>query len=114
MQTEKKHYLFVCSVNLNRSKAAERICKNLAQARGLDIVCESAGVNPMAEKQVTKQAADRADFIFVMEDYMKRVLVKDFQQSEDKVISFDIPDVYYINDPVLERILINKIEPYLV
>ncbi len=114
MTTDKTHYLFVCSANLNRSKAAERICKNLAQAKGLDIDCESAGVNPIAERQVTKQIADSADMIFVMEDYMKKILMDNFHQSEDKIVCFDIPDVFYLNDPVLERILINKIEPYLV
>ncbi len=68
----------------------------------------------MAERQVTKQIANRADMIFVMEDFMKKILVDDFQQPEDKIICLDIPDVFYINDPVLERVLINKIEPYLV
>jgi predicted protein tyrosine phosphatase len=114
MPAEKTHYLFICSANLNRSKAAERICYNLAQAKGLDIICESAGVNPAAERKVTRQIADQADMIFVMEDYMKKILIYDFQQPADKIICLDIPDIYYINDPVLEKILIQEIAPYLV
>jgi predicted protein tyrosine phosphatase len=104
--------LFICSANRNRSKAAERLCKQISQAKGEDIQCESAGVNPLAVKQVTKKAADRADIIFVMEDYMKATLIKEYQQPPGKIICLDIPDIYFINDPELEMILKQKLEPY--
>ena len=65
------HYLFICAVNQNRSRAAERICSQLAQAKNRNIECESAGVHPLAIRRVTKKIAEKADIIFVMEDYMK-------------------------------------------
>jgi predicted protein tyrosine phosphatase len=106
-------YLFICSANRNRSKAAERICKDLAQAKGKNIECQSAGVHELAERRVTKYLADWADRIFVMEEYMQDILVIDYEQKPEKIIVFDIPDIYGIYDPVLEQILIKKIEKYV-
>jgi predicted protein tyrosine phosphatase len=107
------HYLFICSANRNRSKAAERICRQLAREKGRQIDCQSAGVDPLAERRPTKQMTDRADIIFVMEEYMKHIIENEFHQPAGKIICFDIPDVYFINDPVLEKRLKNKIEPYI-
>jgi predicted protein tyrosine phosphatase len=105
--------MFVCAVNRNRSKAAERICKQLAQAKGREIECTSAGVDPLAERRLTKQMAEKADIIFVMEDYMQSILENDFHQPAGKIICFDIQDVYFINDPVLEKRLTDEIKPYI-
>lgn len=113
MSTDATHYLFICSANRNRSKAAERICIQMAQAKGQNVQCESAGVDPLAERQVTKQIADRADTIFVMEPYMKSILESEFHQNGKKIVCFDIPDIYPIDDPMLEAILIKKLTPYL-
>lgn len=113
MSNQTTNYLFICAANRNRSKAAEQICRQLAKAKNKDIDCESAGVDPMAVKRVTKQMADRADTIFVMEDYMKTILESEFNQPEEKIISLDIPDVYPLGDPVLEQILKEKLSPYI-
>lgn len=106
-------YLFICAANRNRSKAAEQICKDLMEAKGKNIECQSAGVHELAEKRVTKYLADWADRIFVMEEYMQDILVIDYGQKPEKIIVFDIPDIYPIYDPILEQILIKKIEKYI-
>ena len=113
MSNKPKLYLFVCAANRNRSKAAERICRQLAQKKNVPIECQSAGVDLFAERRVTKHIADNADMIFVMEEYMKDILVNEFHQWPEKIVCFDILDVYFVNDPVLETILKNKIEPYI-
>jgi len=47
-----------------------------------------------------------------MEEYMQDILI-DYEQKPEKIIVFDIPDIYPIYDPVLEQILIKKIENYV-
>ncbi|MEJ2704072.1 MAG: hypothetical protein P8Z79_16680 [Sedimentisphaerales bacterium] len=107
------HYLFICAVNRNRSKAAEQVCNQLAQAKGRNVQCESAGVNPLAVRRVTKPMADRADMIFVMEPYMKTTLETDFGQPAEKIVCLDIPDMYPMEDPELAAILRKELLPYI-
>ena len=113
MPAHTTHYLFICAINQNRSRAAERICSQLTQAKNRDIQCESAGVHPLAIRPVTKKMADRADIIFVMEDYMKETLETEFHQPAEKIICLDIPDIYDVLDPELEAILREKLMPYI-
>jgi len=110
--SDTRNFLFICSVNRNRSKAAERVCNQLAQAMGKKIQCESAGVHLLAETRVTKQMADRADIIFVMEPYMKDILKREFNQPAEKIVCLDIPDVYPMQDPELAAIIRNKLLKY--
>ena len=93
--------------------AAEHICNQLARATNRDIECESAGVRPMAVRRVTKKMADKADMIFVMEDYMKEIMEAEFHQPAEKIICLDIPDIYYVRDPELEATLRQKLLPYI-
>lgn len=107
------HYLFICAINQNRSRAAERVCNQLAKAENRDLQCESAGVHPLAVRRVTKQMAEKADMLFVMEDYMKEILMTEFNQPAEKIICLDIPDIYYVRDPELEATLRQKLLPYI-
>jgi predicted protein tyrosine phosphatase len=92
---------------------AEHICNQLAQAENRDIQCESAGVHPLAIRRVTKKMAEKADIIFVMEDYMKEILETEFHQPAERIICLDIPDIYDVRDPTLEAILREKLMPYI-
>jgi len=85
----------------------------LAQAKNKDIQCESAGVHQLAVRRVTKKIADKADIIFVMEDYMKETLEKEFHQPAEKIIYLDIHDIYDALDPELEATLREKLMPYI-
>jgi predicted protein tyrosine phosphatase len=113
MPAHAMHYLFICAVNQNRSRAAERICGQLAQSKNRNIECESAGVHPLAIRRVTKKMADKADIIFIMEDYMKENLETEFNQPAEKIICLDIPDIYDVRDPELEATLRQKLIPYI-
>ena len=106
-------YLFICSANLNRSIAAEKICRELTNKSNRKTKSESAGVHALANRKVNKIMADKADKIFVMEDYMKQKLIKELNQPAEKIISFDIPDIYPLQDPELHRILTKKIKQYI-
>jgi predicted protein tyrosine phosphatase len=75
---EKLHYLFVCYANVDRSPTAETVCRKIAADNGLDIEASSAGVSRGANRPVTKEMADLADKIFVMERGMVMEMVEEY------------------------------------
>ena len=107
-------YLFVCRANVDRSRTAEDICRKIVQSKGLAIDAVSAGVSEGADNPLTQDLADRADIIFVMEEWMKEVLQTRFKQSPRKVICLDIPDEFRRGDVLLQRMLRDSLIPYLV
>ena len=109
MKDKPKHYLFICHANINRSKTAEQACQQIAEQYGLKIIVSSGGMSPACENPVTKKMVDKADVIFVMEDYMKTQLERKYKQNPGKIICLDIPDVFERGDPVLIRILQNAL-----
>ncbi len=108
-----RHYLFVCAANRNRSPTAAAVFRTLAAQAGVAVEVDSAGISPFAERPVTKELADRADLIFVMEDYMARELEARYGQDPAKIVCLDIPDVYYRDDPLLVHFLKEALAPYV-
>jgi len=99
--------LFVCTGNVDRSKTAEEMFKNV---EGLEV--RSAGTSYAATVQVTKEMLDWADRIFVMEDLHERALLKMDKEIWRKVVVLDIPDNYYFNEPELRALLGEKMRQY--
>jgi predicted protein tyrosine phosphatase len=85
----------------------------LAAARKTPIECSSAGIDPLAKRPLTREVADRADRIFVMEQYMEETLVREFGQSHDKIICLDIPDIFDRHDPALTETLLEKLAEHI-
>lgn len=115
MVTGKKNkctYLFVCLANMNRSPTAAEVFQGLARKRGRDVVTLSAGVSPLAQQPLDASLVARADLIFVMEDYMRESILRDFDVKEGRIVVLDIPDVYEKDDPVLVKQLRDALEPY--
>jgi predicted protein tyrosine phosphatase len=110
---ETLHYLFVCYANMDRSPTAEAVCARIAQENNLDIVASSAGVSRGATRPVTKEMADLADRIFVMEPSMVTEMVEGYNQNPAKIVCLDILDVYAQNDPVLVQRLEAEMYKYL-
>ena len=105
----KTKLLFVCTLNLQRSPTAESLFKNHEKSEA-----KSCGIGTFAEKQISKQVVKWADIIFCMEDLHKNFIVENFHEiKKKKIIVFNIPDVYYRNDPRLVGILIGKLRKYL-
>ena len=95
--------LFICNQNQNRSKTAEDLFKGKFQTKSAGLYNE----NPVSEKQLSW-----ADLVIVMEDGQRAELAKRFPKLylQKKILSFDIPDVYYYNQPELVNLLKSKIE----
>ena len=110
---EKLHYLFVCYANMDRSPTAEAGCKRIAAENSLDIEASSAGMSNAATRPVTKQMADLADKIFVMEPAMATEMIEEYGQNPAKIVCLDILDVYVQNDPILVQRLEAKIYEHL-
>ncbi len=110
---ESLHYLFVCYANMDRSPTAEAVCRRIAVEHGLDIEASSAGTAHGAIRPVTKQMADLADKIFVMEPGMATEMIEEYSQNHAKVVCLDILDVYVQNDPILVQRLEAKLYEYL-
>ena len=108
MKQNYKNLLFICSMNLNRSPTAEELFKNKYETK-------SAGIDKYCRNRVDKDLLEWSDVVFVMEDWMETELKKRFpdEYEKKKVVSLDIHDYYYRNDPALIKILKREISKYL-
>lgn len=108
---KKKHLLFVCSSNLDRSPAAESLFEN-----SLNYEAKSAGLYPHAEIVLSKKLIDWSDIIFVMNETKenhKTLLLENFPEAENKeIIVLGISNDYCRNDPELKRRLIITLKRY--
>ena len=93
--------LFICNQNQNRSKTAEELFRDIFET-------ESAGL--YNEKPVTEEQLKLADVVFVMEEEQRHELAKRFprQYMQKRILSLDIPDIYYYNQPELIKMLRRK------
>ena len=94
--------IFICNQNENRSKTAEEIFKDKLDTKSAGLYNEY----PITEKQLTW-----ADLVVVMEDEQRQELAKRFprQYLKKRILSLNIPDIYYYNQPELINILKSKI-----
>jgi predicted protein tyrosine phosphatase len=111
---ERLHYLFVCYANVDRSPTAEAVCRRIAAENNLDIEASSAGMSRGAYRPVTKEMADLADTIFVMEPYMARQMVETYGQNPAKIVCLNIADIYERDDPQLVAIFAHKLYDHLI
>jgi predicted protein tyrosine phosphatase len=100
--------LFVCTGNIDRSKTAEEMFKNV---EGVEV--RSAGVNIAATIHLSRELINWADRIFVMEHKHQKAVLEIDHTARKKVDCLDIPDQYYYGQPELKRILIEKLRSRL-
>ncbi|PIN86192.1 phosphotyrosine protein phosphatase [Candidatus Woesearchaeota archaeon CG10_big_fil_rev_8_21_14_0_10_44_13] len=94
--------LFICNQNENRSRTAEELFKSKFETR-------SAGL--YNENPVTKKDIEWADLIVVMEDAHRAEIGKRFpgEYMKKRIVSLDIPDIFYYNQPELVKVLKSRI-----
>ncbi|MBW2991538.1 phosphotyrosine protein phosphatase [Candidatus Woesearchaeota archaeon] len=93
--------LFICNQNENRSRTAEEVFGGWFETM-------SAGL--YNEKPVSEQQMNWADIIVVMEESQRKELANRFpkQYLQKRILSLDIPDIYYFNQPELVEELKKK------
>ncbi len=94
--------LFICNMNMHRSKTAELLFKDRFNT-------QSAGLynNPVSAEQL-----EWADLVVVMEDEQRLELSKRFpkQYLKKRILSLGVSDVYGFNQPELIAELQTKFE----
>ena len=95
--------LFICNQNENRSKTAEELFKGRFETK-------SAGL--YNEKPISERQLSWADLVVVMEDDQRTEISKRFPKlyMQKRILSLDIPDLYYHNQPELIKTLKSKIK----
>lgn len=102
--------LFVCSENRLRSPTGEEVFSNY---EGIDAI--GCGTNSDAETTISGDLIEWANIIFVMEKAHRNKVSKKFKDllKDKKFVCLDIPDNYDRMDPVLIRLLENKISRHV-
>ena len=101
--------LFVCTGNVDRSRTAEEMFKDI---NGYEV--RSAGTSIAANVCLSRELVDWAEIIFVMEKKHEKAVLKLDPQAWEKVECLEVPDKFYRNQPELRRLLIEKLRPYWV
>jgi predicted protein tyrosine phosphatase len=108
----KRHLLFICSGNVNRSPTAESLFLNSRFYES-----KSAGTNQHAVVRVSQGLIDWADVVFVMsekEDGHLTFIKNNFGVKDKLVCDLDVPDNYDTGDPELIRLLREKIAEFML
>lgn len=113
MEKNLKTYLFVCWANMQRSPTAEKVARELLDANGVKIKTKSAGLSALSEQPINKTWVNEAGLIFVMEEYMKTFITKQYEIEPGRIINLNIPDIYERNNPRLIQILTEKLKPFV-
>lgn len=102
--------LFVCSENRLRSPTGEEVFSNYENINAI-----GCGTNKDAETTISGDLIIWADIIFVMEKSHRNKVKSKFKDllKEKRLICLDIPDNYDRMDPILIRILENKVSRFI-
>ncbi|NOQ35656.1 MAG: phosphotyrosine protein phosphatase [Methylococcaceae bacterium] len=98
--------LFVCSENKLRSPTGEEV---FLQYDGIDAI--GCGTNANAITPISGDLIEWSDVIFVMEKSHRNKVSKKFKEllKDKRMICLDIPDEYEKMDPILIRLLENRV-----
>lgn len=102
--------LFVCSENRLRSPTGEEV---FSSYDGINAI--GCGTNSDAETTVSGDLIEWSDIVFVMEKTHRNKVSKKFKDllKGKKLVCLDIPDNYDRMDPVLVRILENRVSKHV-
>lgn len=99
--------LFVCTGNVDRSRTAEEMFKDV---KGYEV--KSAGTSIAANVLLTRELIDWAEVVFVMEYKHEKAVLKLNPESWKKVECLDVPDNFYHNQPELRSLILERLQPY--
>ena len=105
----KKHLLFICTENLDRSPTAERLFLHSDKYEA-----KSAGTSPTADTRLSASALEWADIVFCMEEKHKVYIEGAFPRYKNKEVHvLEIPDCYHEGSRNLIKLLEEKLKNYL-
>lgn len=98
--------LFVCSENRLRSPTGEEV---FSKYNGVNAI--GCGTNSDAKTPISGDLIEWADIIFVMERSHRNKVSKKYKEllKDKHLVCLDIPDDYDRMDPVLVRLIENKV-----
>lgn len=109
-------YLFLCAVGQNRSPTAAQVARQISRKKQLDIEMFYGGFHclipiPCSDKKQKEIKKELSQYqrIFVMEPYMRKELQEKHLFTK-RIDCLFIEDIYNRSDPVLTRILKEKLE----
>jgi len=111
-----KNYLFICRHNFTRSKQGKKFLEKYLKKKKIKANVYSAGialVSRVVGEKVNKKIIGKADVIFVMENYMKTYLIRNFDVKKNKIVVLGIKDLYgFLRQKSLEELngVFEKIE----
>ena len=108
----KRHLLFICSGNVNRSPTAESLFLNSKFYEA-----KSAGTDQHAVVKLSQYLIGWADVVFVMsekEDGHLTFIENKFSLKDKLVCDLDVPDNYDTGDPELIGLLRKKIAEFML
>ena len=102
--------MFVCDQNRLRSPTAKALFENDPR-----VEVRAAGVRSEAIVPVTRELLEWADLVLVMERSQRNLIHKRFKElyASTRIVCLYIEDEYEFMDPVLVRLLRERIEPHL-
>jgi len=102
--------LFVCDQNRLRSPTAQSVYRDDPR-----LEVGSAGIGKDAVVPVTRELLEWADLVFVMEKRHRNVIRERFEDlyRTKRIVCLYIPDEYDFMDPVLVRLLTERVAPHL-
>lgn len=104
---ERKKILFVCTINVMRSKTAHEIYES-----DIRFIVKSAGTNSGAETVISREVLDWADAIVVMEKHHRNTIRKLYPDiySKKRIVCLYIPDEYDYMQPELISVIRSRFE----
>jgi len=102
---------------MSRSPNAARVFRDLLIEAGYDqksFEVRSAGTNAWAGRtQMTRELGDWTNEIYAMDGMVALALQRAYGLPEESVVNLQVPDIYTVDDPVLERLLRNVLLRYV-
>ncbi len=96
------NFLFVCTGNVSRSPAAEAVFRQITSGR---YGTRSAGISRFCPRPLSRDDVGWADVVAVMEGDHHAFIVERWPEAAAKVRVLEIEDRYHRHDPVLLRLL---------
>lgn len=100
------NFLFVCTGNVSRSPAAAAVFRQITN--GIH-EARSAGISPFCPHPISVEDVRWADVVAVMEGDHRAFAVERWPEVAPKVRVLGIEDRYHRHDPVLLRLLEEKL-----